>query len=117
MTGRALALSRFEERALHAVLRPAVYRVLRRVGLARGLAAASRGLLRYDGSVLVVTAPGGVVGPVELLEAGRGLLRCWLTLARHGYATHPLSQVIDCARTAGELAGMVEAVPLAVFRV
>ncbi|MEU0937164.1 hypothetical protein [Embleya sp. NPDC005971] len=117
LTGRALALSRFEERALHAVLRPAVYRVLRRVGLARGLAAASRGLLRYDGSVLVVTAPGGVVGPVELLEAGRGLLRCWLTLARHGYATHPLSQVIDCARTAGELAGMVEAVPLAVFRV
>ncbi|WP_020557179.1 hypothetical protein [Embleya scabrispora] len=117
LTGRALALSRIEERALHAVLRPAAYRVLRRVGLARGLAAASRGLLRYDGSVLVVTAPSGPVRPVDLLESGRGLLRCWLTLARDGYATHPLSQVIDCARTAGELEGTVGATALAVFRV
>ncbi|MFI1583146.1 hypothetical protein [Embleya sp. NPDC020630] len=117
LTGRALVLSGVEARALHAVLRPGAYRMLRPVGLARALAASSRGVLRYDGSVLVVTAPAAPGDPAELLEPGRGLFRCWLTLARHGYATHPLSQLIDCARTGEEVAGLVGAVPLAVFRV
>ncbi|WP_406284464.1 hypothetical protein [Embleya sp. NBC_00896] len=116
LTGRALALSRVEERVLHEALRPIAYGVLRPVGLPRVLAASSRGLLRYDGSVLVVTAPAGST-PMELLEQGRRLFRCWLRLARHGYATHPLSQLIDCGRTAERLAGMVGARPLAVFRV
>ncbi|MFJ8742841.1 hypothetical protein ACIRL2_26050 [Embleya sp. NPDC127516] len=117
LTGPALALSRVEERALRAALSPAAHRVLRRVGLARALAAALRGVMRYDGTVLVVTAPTVPAEPKHLLEAGRGLLRCWLTLARHGYATHPLSQLIDCGRTCGELADRVGAVPWAVFRV
>jgi hypothetical protein len=123
LTGEALALSRVQGRVLDAVLRPAAYRVLRPVGLARALAASSRGVLRYDGTVLVLTAGVGafasVAGPsaAELLEHGRGLFRCWSTLARDGYATHPLSQVIDCARTAERLAGMVGEPPLAVFRV
>ncbi|WP_424637003.1 hypothetical protein [Embleya sp. AB8] len=117
LTGPALALSRVQARALHAVLRPGAYRVLRRVGLAGALAAGSRGTLRYDGSVLVLTAPAGPGSAAELLEPGRGLFRCWLTLARHGYATHPISQLLDCGRTARELAGLVGEVPLAVFRV
>jgi hypothetical protein len=120
LTGQALGLSRIQARVLDAVLRPAAYRVLRPVGLARVLAASSRGLLRYDGTVLVLmsgSVSSAAPGPAELSELGRGLFRCWLVLARHGYATHPLSQVIDCATTAERLAGMVGARPLAVFRV
>ncbi|MYV98137.1 hypothetical protein GT354_07565 [Streptomyces sp. SID3343] len=121
LTGEALGLSRVEGRVLDAVLRPAAYRVLRPVGLARALAASSRGVLRYDGTVVVLTAGAGagsaVPSAAEVLEHGRGLFRCWSTLARHGYATHPLSQVIDCDLTAQRLAGMVGARPLAVFRV
>jgi hypothetical protein len=75
------------------------------------LAASGRGLLRYDGSVLVLTGTGE-----KPLWAGRRLMRTWLTLARHGLAVHPLSQLIDCPATAARLAGRVGATPLAVFR-
>jgi hypothetical protein len=102
LTDRALALNRLEARMLGAGLR---------LGLTGPLAAAGRGLLRYDGSVLVLTDRGE-----EPRCAGRRLLRTWLTLARRGLAVHPLSQLIDCPETAERLAARVGATPLAVFR-
>ena len=68
--------------------------------------------MRYDGSVLVLLADDG-----DRIAAGRRLLRTWLTLARHGLAVHPLSQLVDCPATASRLAERVGGEPLAVFRV
>jgi hypothetical protein len=100
LSDRALALSGVEALALRASL--ALYPALRRLGLPRALAGASRGLLDYDGDVLVL------VGAVEEeLEMGRVLMRHWLTLSGLGYTTHPLSQLIDCERTRAALAGLV----------
>jgi hypothetical protein len=110
LTDRALTLSRAEARLLAAALH--AYPVTRRLGLAALLAVSGRGLLRYDGSVLVLRAQGE-----DPLRAGRRLMRTWLTLARHGLAVHPLSQLIDCPATAPRLAARVGATPLAVFRV
>ncbi|WP_406079285.1 hypothetical protein [Micromonospora sp. NBC_00858] len=110
LTDRALTLSRYEARVLSAALR--AYPVTRRLGLPALLAASGRGLLRYDGSILVLLADGD-----DHIAAGRRLLRTWLTLARHGLAVHPLSQLIDCPATASRLAERVGGEPLAVFRV
>ncbi|MEV0387335.1 hypothetical protein [Nonomuraea sp. NPDC050643] len=97
LSDRALALTRAEAIGLRASL--ALYPALRRLGLPRVLAGASRGLLDYDGDVLVL------VGPVsEEVELGRTLLRHWLTLSGLGYTTHPLSQIIDCEPTRRALA-------------
>ncbi|MET0419175.1 MAG: hypothetical protein ABW022_24440 [Actinoplanes sp.] len=108
LTDRALELSRVEARVLAGALR--AYPVARRLGLPGLLAASGRDLLRYDGSVLVLTGD-------NPRQVGRRLMRTWLTLARHGLAVHPLSQLIDCPATAARLADRVGAPPLAVFRV
>ena len=101
LTDRALALSRVEARLLSAALR--AYPVTRRLGLPALLAAAGRQLLRGDGSVLVLTTVPGE----DRVGAGRRLLRTWLALGRHGFAVHPLSQLIDCPATAAHLAERV----------
>jgi hypothetical protein len=111
LTDRALALSRAEAWSLGAALR--TLPLTRRLGLPALLAAAGGGLLRGDGTVLVLTARPGEAG----VDAGRGLLRSWLALAREGLAVHPLSQLLDCPATAARLADRVGAEPLAVFRV
>lgn len=110
LTDRALELSRVEARLLAAALR--LHPVVRRLGPATLLAAAGRGLLRTDGSVLVVVRRHGE----GRVDAGRRLMRTWLALAGHGLAVHPLSQLLDCPTTAARLADRVGAEPLAVFR-
>jgi hypothetical protein len=115
LTDRALALSRVEARLLDAALRSLA--VTRRLGVPALLAASGRGLLRSDGSVLVLTGPAGE----DRVAAGRRLLRTWLVLARHGLAVHPLSQLLDCPATADRVRQRVrpgggEGEPLAVFR-
>lgn len=97
LSDRALTLSRFEALALRASL--ALYPALRPLGLPRLLAGASRGLLDYDGDVLVLVGAAG-----DEVEQGRVLMRHWLTLSGLGYTTHPLSQIIDCAPTREVLA-------------
>ena len=110
LTDRALGLSRVEARVLAGALR--TYPLTRRLGLPALLAASGKNLLRYDGSVLVLTGQDD-----DRREAGRRLLRTWLLLGRFGLAVHPLSQLLDCPATAARLAGRVGATPLAVFRV
>jgi hypothetical protein len=115
LTDRALALSRVEARLLDAALRSLA--VTRRLGVPALLAASGRGLLRGDGSVLVLT---GLAGD-DRVATGRRLLRTWLVLARHGLAVHPLSQLLDCPATEARLrqrvrSGGGEVEPLAVFR-
>ncbi|GAB2608217.1 hypothetical protein Aab01nite_61340 [Paractinoplanes abujensis] len=110
LTDRALELSRPEARVLAGALR--AYPLTRRLGLPALLAAGGRNLLRYDGSVLVLTGEDD-----DVREAGRRLLRTWLLLGRFGLAVHPLSQLLDCPATAGRLTARVGGRPLAVFRV
>lgn len=127
LTYEALAMSRAEAAGLRAVLVPGVHGVLRRLGLARLLAASQSGLLRYEGSVLVLTAPAGPTAsdagapagsPAALVRAGQELVRVWYGLAERGIAVHPLSQILDCPRTERELARRLGGGerPLAVFR-
>ncbi|TDO33129.1 hypothetical protein C8E87_8614 [Paractinoplanes brasiliensis] len=111
LTDRALELSRAEARVLSGALR--AYPLTRRLGLPALLAASGRNLLRYEGSVLVLTGEDGD----DVREAGRRLLRTWLLLGRFGLAVHPLSQLLDCPFTAARLRDRVGAAPLAVFRV
>jgi hypothetical protein len=105
LTDRALALTRREALGLRLVLAHGVYPVLRRFGLARVLAASSRGLLDDDGDVLVLVAPPGC-DPAGQVVMGRALMRQWLHLSRLGYTTHPLSQIIDVAHTRAALAAL-----------
>ena len=102
LTDKALALSRPQATGLRTAL--ALYPALRRLGLPAALAAASHGLLDYDGQVVVLVAP-PVNGPASQVAMGRVLMRQWLLLSKAGYATHPLSQLIDCPGTRGTLAG------------
>ncbi|MEY9964596.1 hypothetical protein ABIA33_002638 [Streptacidiphilus sp. MAP12-16] len=109
LTFRALAMSRVEAAGLRALLAARASRPLARV-----LAATQAGLLRYEGSVLVLT--GDPATPEGMAEAGRDLVRAWYALARQGLSVHPLSQLVDCADTERELRHRVGARPLAVFR-
>jgi hypothetical protein len=118
LTDRAMAMSRVEATGLAAMIAPRLYPVTRRLGGPALLAAASKGLLQYDGSVLVLV--GRPVTPEAVIEHGRELVRVWLALSEQGLSVHPLSQLLDCATTAALLAahlglGPGES-PLAVFR-
>ncbi|WP_042393681.1 hypothetical protein [Streptacidiphilus carbonis] len=106
---RALAMSRAEALGLRAVLAAHAARPL-----APLLAATQAGLLRREGSVLVLS--GRPETAEEMVAAGRELVRVWYALAAQGIAVHPLSQLIDCAETERELRRRIGARPLAVFR-
>lgn len=107
LTGQALGLSRAEAAGLDMLLRPRVYGTFRRAGLPAALAASSRGLLRGEGSALVLVGPAGA-GPADLVALGRAMMRCWLALGVRGLATHPLSQILDCPATSAELAALLD---------
>ncbi|GAB3840957.1 hypothetical protein ACFPIJ_44470 [Dactylosporangium cerinum] len=118
LTDRAMALSRVEAAGLAAMIGPRAYRVTRRLGGPALLAAASKGLLRYDGSVLILV--GSAVTPEAVIDHGRALVRVWLALSERGLTVHPLSQLLDCAATSARLAARLDLAPdespLAVFR-
>ncbi|MEV0618971.1 hypothetical protein AB0I81_37025 [Nonomuraea sp. NPDC050404] len=98
---RTLTLTKLEAIGLRASL--ALFPALRRLGLPRVLAGASRGLLDDDGDALVL------VGPAEEeVEQGRLAMRHALTLSGLGYTTHPLSQVIECEATRRKLADRLD---------
>jgi nitroreductase len=109
LTYEALAMSRAEALALRAVLAARASRPL-----APLLASTQSGLLRGEGSVLVLS--GSPDAAEDMVRAGRELLRVWYALAARGISVHPLSQLVDCAETERELRRRVGARPLAVFR-
>ncbi|TDU03720.1 hypothetical protein EDD99_2160 [Streptomyces sp. 846.5] len=109
LTYEALVMSRPEALALRAVLAAHASRPLAPV-----LAATQSGLLRGEGSVLVLS--GSPETAEDMVRAGRELLRVWYALAAQGISVHPLSQLIDCAETERELHRLIGARPLAVFR-
>jgi nitroreductase len=65
-------------------------------------------------SIAVLTAPD--MTPPSVFDAGRRLLRTWVTVAAAGAAYHPWSIVIDEDRTRPLLTELVGATPMAMFR-
>lgn len=118
LTYECLALSRVEALAFATLLHRRVYPLVRALRVHRRFTGSTQAVLESHGTVLVVEARSG--GREELVESGRSLLRIWLALTRAGYATHPLSQILDCESTVRELHQLVGAGPdrrlLSVFR-
>jgi hypothetical protein len=53
-----------------------------------------------------------------LVDAGRRLLRCWVTITAAGFAYHPISIAVDRPETAPNVAAQAGVrVPVAVFRI
>ena len=73
-----------------------------RLKLDQLLTMSSLDVLKNRCDVMVLTGKNN--GEASVLEAGRSLQRIWLDLARKGYFTHPLSQIIDCPKTYAMLA-------------
>lgn len=72
-------------------------------------------LTRMSGAMAVITASD--MNPATLLDAGRRLMRSWLVITARGYASHPMSIVIDQS-TKDELARRIDhPLPVAIFRV
>lgn len=114
LSARALALARWEAFALGMALRPPVIRALRAIGATRLLAQASS--VAGMGTVVALVGP-PEADPDQLGRHGRLLVRWWLAAARHGLATHPLSQLLDCPTTGYRLDRAVGRPVVAVFRI
>jgi hypothetical protein len=112
MTPAGLPLNRFEWAAL---------RLLLRVGrlpapLARLAAGRDIRLLHHAQAVAVLGAAD--LTPPVLVDAGRRLLRCWVTINAADFAYHPISIAVDRPETAPAVAAEAGVpVPVAVFRI
>lgn len=100
-----LDLTRAEASVVALILRPRVYPLVRATRLHTSFSASTRKLLERDGSALVLAAPSG--SPDRILTHGRTLNRVWLSLAKRGLHTHPLSQILDCPATERALASLL----------
>ncbi len=64
----------------------------------------------------------GSAEPGDLVEAGRRLLRAWVTIGAAGFGYHPISVAIDRPETRPQLAALagaagVTGTPVALFRI
>ena len=112
MTPEGLGLSRVDTTALRAAFR------LGRLPWPAGLLYASRELRLTMASSTLAVLCADALTPEALFDAGRRLLRAWVSVAAAGWACHPISIVIDRAETAPRLGRLVGAAhPVALFRV
>jgi nitroreductase len=112
MTRGQLALKRYEWWSLHGAFR------LGRLPAPLAVAFAGRDirLLRDAPAVAVLSADSD--RPADLVEAGRRLLRAWVTICGQGFGYHPISIAIDRPETRPEVAALVGAgTPVALFRI
>ncbi len=113
MTPRQLGLARYEWVALRAAFRigrlPAT--------LARSYGAREVRLLREAPGVAVLNARSDQ--PADLVEAGRRLLRAWVSICATGFGYHPISVAIDREETRPQIAALAGATgtPVALFRI
>jgi hypothetical protein len=113
MTPRQLGLARHEWLALKAAF------VLGRIRgpLARVYGAREVRLMRDAPAVAVLSAASD--SPQDLVDAGRRLLRAWVTICGAGFGYHPISIAIDREETRPRVAALSQAdgTPVAMFRV
>jgi hypothetical protein len=113
MTPQQLGLARYEWLALRAAFRLGRLPAL----LARGYGSREVRLLGDAPAVAVLCAESD--RPEDLVEAGRRLLRAWVTTCASGFGYHPISVAIDRPETRPQIAALARTAgtPVALFRI
>jgi hypothetical protein len=112
MTPAGLPLTRFEWTALQWAIRAG------RLPAPLALAYASRDIRLLAQAQAVAVLGAADLRPATLVDAGRRLLRCWVTITAAAFAYHPISIAVDRPETAPAVAAATELpVPVAVFRI
>src|SRR5258706_4242393 len=106
MTAQCLALNRLEAQVLSALLSDNVYPWFRRLRLSAIVSGVTRRLVAPGADLIALVRPAR--DPFQALDAGRSLLRLWLTLGRAELHAQPLSQVLDCPETAARIAARLQ---------
>jgi hypothetical protein len=112
MTPAGLPLTRFEWAALQLAIRAG------RLPAPVALAYASRDIRLLARAQAVAVLGAADLSPATVVDAGRRLLRCWVTITAAGFACHPISIAVDRPETAPAVAAVSGLpVPVAVFRI
>jgi hypothetical protein len=112
MTPAGLPLTRFEWSALQLAIRAG------RLPAPVALAYASRDIRLLARAQAVAVLGAADLSPATVVDAGRRLLRCWVTITAAGFACHPISIAVDRPETAPAVAAVSGLpVPVAVFRI
>lgn len=105
LSAQCLNLNRLQALGVALALSRPIHPLLCGLGLHRLLARQAAEILRSTPSVLALSQRVG--NALDVLRAGRELLRIWLQLARRGYSAHPLSEIIDDRATCRALTSML----------
>ncbi|HEV2375386.1 MAG TPA: hypothetical protein VGS19_24900 [Streptosporangiaceae bacterium] len=112
MTPAGLPLTRFEWAALQMAFRAG------RLPAPLALVFSSRDIRLLARAQAVAVLGAADLSVATLVDAGRRLLRCWVTITAAGFAYHPISVAVDRPETAPAVAAEAGvAVPVAVFRI
>jgi hypothetical protein len=112
MTPAGLPLTRFEWGALRMAIRAG------RLPPPLALAYSARDIRLLARAQAVAVLGGDDLGAVTLVDAGRRLLRAWVTVTAAGFACHPISIAVDRPETAPMVAAAAGVrIPVAVFRI
>jgi hypothetical protein len=113
MSRAQLGLARYEWHALRLAFR------LGRLPAPMAHAFSSRDIRLLGEAPAVAVLAAASDQPRDLVEAGRRLLRAWVTICRDGYGYHPISIAIDRAETRPAVAALLPegGTPVAMFRI
>jgi nitroreductase len=112
MTPAGLPLTQFEWAMLRLAIRAG------RLPAPAALAYASRDIRLLARAQAVAVLGAADLDPATVVDAGRRLLRCWVTITAAGFACHPISIAVDRPETAPMVAAVTGLpVPVAVFRI
>jgi nitroreductase len=112
MTPAGLPLTRLEWTALRWAMRAG------RLPAPLALAFASRDIRLLARARAVAVLGAADLSPATVVDAGRRLLRCWVTITAAGFGYHPISIAVDRPETAPAVAAQTGLpVPVAVFRI
>jgi hypothetical protein len=112
MTPAGLPLTRFDWAALQLAIRAG------RLPAPVALAYASRDIRLLARAQAVAVLGAADLDPATVVDAGRRLLRCWVTISAAGFGCHPISIAVDRPETAPQVTAVTGLpVPVAVFRI
>ena len=101
LSADCLALSKIEARLLSFLLSESAYPWFRHLRLSKILSAINERIVPQSAQLIALISQSG--NPGSMLDAGRSLMRLWLTLSKCGIYSHPLSQILDFPDTRQKL--------------